>query len=247
MGNSTQAQSPAVRGLVLQHAPKQNAQHLPFLATGGNHETNMPSLNNWTIFFSDHATPADAQAIAACPEGPLTLANGEVVQPLVVEEEVTPGSSREGGSPPAKPSGIIFAVNPIDPDELAKEDYTRSFEGVLFRVELVDDGGKLLDEQDATQARSEADAMVAKRAAAAAKSKTAGENGAETADDAAEKPEVRPENEGRVVYETNGNCAPYRVIIFAATDDNQEGEELMTVHVSRSGKVTIGDEEDEDR
>ena len=35
--------------------------------------------------------------------------------------------------------------------------------------------------------------------------------------------------------------------IFAATDDNQEGEELMTVHVSRSGKVTIGDEEDEDR
>ncbi len=173
--------------------------------------------------------------------------NGEVVQPLVVEEEVTPGSSREGGSPPAKPSGIIFAVNPIDPDELAKEDYTRSFEGVLFRVELVDDGGKLLDEQDATQARSEADAMVAKRAAAAAKSKTADENGAETADDAAEKPEVRPENEGRVVYETNGNCAPYRVIIFAATDDNQEGEELMTVHVSRSGKVTIGDEEDEDR
>ena len=61
------------------------------------------------------------------------------------------------------------------------------------------------------------------------------------------KPEVRPENEGRVIYETNGNCAPYRVILFAAAEGDEEGPELMTVHVSRSGKVTIGDEEDERR
>ena len=34
---------------------------------------------------------------------------------------------------------------------------------------------------------------------------------------------------------------------FAATEENEEGEELMTVNVSRSGKVTIGDEEDSKR
>ena len=50
-----------------------------------------------------------------------------------------------------------------------------------------------------------------------------------------------------MIYETNGNCAPYRVILFAAAEGDEEGPELMTVHVSRSGKVTIGDEEDERR
>ena len=112
MGNSTQAQSPAVRGLVLQHAPKQNAQHLPFLATGGNHETNMPSLNNWKIFFSDHATPADAQAIAAYPEGPLTLANGEVVQPMQIQlrHGVVGLETMRPGMPECPNEGYAIAV-----------------------------------------------------------------------------------------------------------------------------------------
>ena len=88
--------------------------------------------------------------------------------------------------------------------------------------------------------------MVAKRAKTVVDaSKTPDES--DTEPDNAGKPEVRSENEGRVIYETNGNCAPYNVIIFAATEDNLEGTELMTVHVSRSGKVTIGDEEDENR
>ena len=175
--------------------------------------------------------------------------NGEKVEEPVVVEEVPADGNAGGGEPSGKKeaakSEYLFTERALDLDELAKEDYSRSFEGILFRVEFVDENGKPLDQQTADQLRSMANAMVEKRQAAAGdSSKKPGE--AETGDpgDDEQKREVRPENEGRVIYETNGNCAPYRVTIFATTEDGEEGEELMTVHVSRSGKVTIGDEED---
>ncbi len=172
--------------------------------------------------------------------------NGVEVLPQMVE--VGPDEAEPVGREKAEqPKGVLYTEDPLDLEELAKEDATRSFEGVVFRVELVDEQGRELDAQTASQLRSEADALVAKRKpAGAAWSNTSGEINLGASDDA-KKPEIRPENDGRVIYETNGNCAPYRVKIFAATEDGEEGEELMTVHVSRSGKVTIGDEEDENR
>ena len=163
-----------------------------------------------------------------------------------VEEDEGPdeGPAAEGAAQQEK-KGYMHTESILDPEELAKEDKERTFEGVLFRVELVDENGLALDATTATQLRSEADALVAKRGPVGAVwSSTSGEIDLGASDDDAEKPGIRPENEGRVIYETNGNCAPYRVTIFAATEDNEEGEELMTVNVSRSGKVTIGDEEE---
>ena len=174
---------------------------------------------------------------------------GETVEPSVPEEGEDAEPSDEGGAGREEKKGYLYTENVLDPEELAKEDAERSFEGVLFRVELVDENGQALDAQTAAQLRSEADAMVAKRGpAGAAWSNTSGEIdlGAVGGEDT-EGPKDRPENDGRIIYETNGNCAPYRVTIFAAAADNVEGEELMTVHVSRSGKVTIGDEEEESR
>lgn len=176
--------------------------------------------------------------------------NGEDVGPRMIEQEETeehPEGGKSQDEKGAKQSSYLYTRRVLDLDELAKEDATRSFEGVVFRVELVDEQGRQLDAQTASQLRSEADAMVAKRKpAGAAWSNTSGEINLGASDDT-RKPEVRPEDQGRVIYETNGNCAPYRVKIFTATEDGEEGEELMTVHVSRSGKVTIGDEEDERR
>ncbi len=180
--------------------------------------------------------------------------NGTTVEPLVVEveddgeDQSSGGQAGEGGTAQARKTGYLFTENVLDLEELAKEDAERTYEGVLFRVELVDEDGMALDARTATQLRSEADAMIEKRRpAGAAWSNTSGEIDLGALGGDTEKPEVRQENEGRVIYETNGNCAPYRVTIFAATEDNQEGEELMTVHVSRSGKVTIGDEEGTNR
>ena len=178
------------------------------------------------------------------------LSLGETVYPIPSPEE-------EGNEEPAadgaaqqeqEKRGLLHTERILDLEELAKEDKERTFEGILFRVELVDENGQALDATTATQLRSEADALLTKRRpAGAAWSNTSGEIDLGASGDDAEKPEVRPENEGRVIYETNGNCAPYRVTLFAATEENEEGEELMTVNVSRSGKVTIGDEEDSKR
>ena len=169
--------------------------------------------------------------------------NGETVEPSVPEEVETAEPADEGGAQKEEKKGYLYTENVLDPDELAKEDAERSFEGVLFRVELVDEDGRGLDAATARQLRSEADALVSKRRpAGAAWSSTSGEIDLGASDGDAEKPEVRPEHDGRVIYETNGNCAPYRVTLIRATSDDEEGEELMTVNVSRSGKVTIGDE-----
>ena len=164
------------------------------------------------------------------------------------EEEADEGRVDESDAKQEKKGGYMDAGITPDLDDFSKEDAERTFEGILFRVELVDENGQALDATTASQLRSEADAMVKKRGpAGAAWSNTSGEIDLGATDDGTEKPEIRPENEGRVIYESNGNCAPYRVIIFAATEDGQEGEELMTVNVSRSGKVTIGDEEEKRR
>ena len=176
--------------------------------------------------------------------------NGVEIEPLVVEVEApnaeTPEGGGEGGEDKKKKS-YLYTEQVLDLEELAKEDKTRTYEGILFRVEMVDEEGRALDVQTATQLRGEADALLAKRRpSGAAWSNTSGEIDLGASDDA-KKPEVRPEDEGRVIYETNGNCAPYRVKIFMATAENEEGEELMTVNVSRSGKVTIGDEEENAR
>ena len=175
--------------------------------------------------------------------------NGETVaspSPEVAENE---GAAADGAAQQEKEKrGLLHTERILDLEELAKEDKERTFEGILFRVELVDENGLALDTTTATQLRSEADALVANRGPAGAVwSSTSGEIDLGAKDEDQEKPEIRPENEGRVIYETNGNCAPYRVTIFAATEDNQEGEELLTVNVSRSGKVTIGDEEETKR
>jgi len=160
-------------------------------------------------------------------------------------------TSAEGEAKGEKKSGYLFTENILDLDELSKEDSTRSYEGVVFRVELVDEDGKALDSMTTTQLRSEADALISKRRTpGAAWSNTSGEIELDESEEGKDR-EEKPENDGRVIYETNGNCAPYIVKLFAATGEDgevgDEGEELMTVHVSRSGKVTIGEEDDEDR
>ena len=205
------------------------------------------SGNTITVQLSGEGVDASEIGQAAAPiyrEVNGMEAVSAIAEETVDEDGASVGSGGDGASKSAKKSGYLYTENILDLDELAKEDATRSFEGVLFRVELVDEDGKALDTVTATQLRSEADGLLLRRQTATADQPNTSDEIDHDAKDDEDKPEVRPENEGRVVYETNGNCAPYRVTLFAATDDDEEGEELMTVNVSRSGKVTIGDDED---
>ena len=42
----------------------------------------MTSLTDWQIYFHDHATPSDAQAVTEPPHGVHTLASGDTVAPI---------------------------------------------------------------------------------------------------------------------------------------------------------------------
>jgi len=179
--------------------------------------------------------------------------NGETTEAPVDEDDGSvsdaEASDDSSGDAKRKESAIIHTDRVMDLENIAKEDAERTFEGVIFRVEAVDEEGHPLDKFTSIQLKSEAEALLKKRSpAGAAWSNTSGEiDLGKNKEKEGKKPEVNPENEGCVIYETNGNCTPYIVHLFAATgeDGNEEGEELMVVHVARSGKVTIGDDEDD--
>ena len=179
--------------------------------------------------------------------------NGETTDTPVDDNDGSASDAEEsddsGGDGKQKESGIIHTDRVMDLENIAKEDAERTFEGVIFRVEAVDEEGHPLDKFTSTQLKSEAEALLKRRGpAGTAWSNTSGEIdlGKDKGKDE-KKAEVNPENEGCVIYETNGNCTPYIVHLFAASGEegNEEGEELMVVHVARSGKVTIGDDDDD--
>ena len=58
-----------------------------------------------------------------------------------------------------------------------------------------------------------------------------------------EPPEEETEPPVSVTYETNGNVNPHRVIVrLAGESDVEEG---FAINISRSGKATVGDDEEE--
>ena len=48
-----------------------------------------------------------------------------------------------------------------------------------------------------------------------------------------------------VTYETNGNVNPHRIIV--RLEGESEAEEGFAINISRSGKATVGDDEEEGR
>ena len=183
--------------------------------------------------------------------------NGETTEVPVDDDESSvsdaEASDDTSGDGTPKESDIIHTERVMDLENIAKEDAERTFEGVIFRVEAVDEEGHPLDKFTSTQLKSEAEALIKKRGpAGAAWSNTSGaiDLGKDKGKDEDEKKSgVGPESEYSVIYETNGNCTPYIVRLFAmkGEDGDDEGEELMTVRVARSGKVTIDDEDDRGR
>ena len=171
----------------------------------------------------------------------------EPENPKAREEETENPSSGKGV---AEKTGLFFTRQILDPEELAKEDAERSFEGISFTLELLDDDGVELDEESSTRLRNQADSLAATRGNVQGWSNVHGKLDADGGDDEkAKSPETEAKPQ-RVVYETNGNCTPHRVTIREVQADDggvadaKDGIELMTVTVSRSGKVTIGDEDD---
>ena len=160
-----------------------------------------------------------------------------------MEDAAEDGSG--GGKPVAERTGIFFTRQILDPDELAKEDASRVFEGVSLELELLGEDGAVVDERTAALLKDQAEGILNNRKTAiAAWSNTRGEiDTGKAEDEKGDEGNQEDQSPDHVIFETNGNCQPHRVILRLAGEDVKS--DGLPVTVTRSGKVTIGNPEDE--
>ena len=166
--------------------------------------------------------------------------------------EYSAEDEEEGGSPPEKvrdqkaaaggvtgassalpdeEKGYFYTKRVLDPEVLAKEDTEGAYEGVTFTVEVLGEDGEPLDRD-----------LAAARSLRQPKRERKNADGDSVEDD---EPEEGDEPPVSVTYETNGNVNPHRVIV--RLEGESEAEEGFAINISRSGKATVGDDDEEGR
>ena len=196
------------------------------------------------VRISGEATGSNAAGSPSDPiyrevDGKTTLTAAEYSAEDEIEEVDEPSAQRSSkdatgtgtGAAPAAPDekkGYFYSKRVLDPEVLAKEDTEGQYEGVTFTVEVLGEDGEPLD-RDLAAARS---LRQPKRERKDADGETV-----------EEEPEEEDEPPVSVTYETNGNVNPHRVIVRLAGES--EAEEGFTINISRSGKATVGDDEEE--
>ena len=159
-------------------------------------------------------------------------------------EDAAEGGSGDGKSV-AERTGVFFTRQILDPDELAKEDASRVFEGISLELELLGEDGAVVDDRTAALLKDQAEGILNNRKAAiAAWSNTRGEiDTGKAEDEKDDKGSLEDQSPDHVIFETNGNCQPHRVILRLAGEDAKS--DGLPITVTRSGKVIIGEPEDE--
>ena len=159
-------------------------------------------------------------------------------------EDAAEGGSGDGKSV-AERTGVFFTRQILDPDELAKEDASRVFEGISLELELLGEDGAVVDDRTAALLKDQAEGILNNRKTAiAAWSNTRGEIDTGKAEDEKDGAgSLEDQSPDHVIFETNGNCQPHRVILRMAGEDAKS--DGLPVTVTRSGKVIIGEPEDE--
>ena len=159
-------------------------------------------------------------------------------------EDVAEGGSGDGKSV-AERTGVFFTRQILDPDELAKEDASRVFEGISLELELLGEDGAVVDDRTAALLKDQAEGILNNRKTAiAAWSNTRGEiDTGKTEDEKDDAGSLSDKSPDHVIFETNGNCQPHRVTLRLAGEDAKS--EGLPITVTRSGKVIIGEPEDE--
>ena len=198
------------------------------------------------VRISGEATGSDATGSPSDPiyrevDGKTTLTaaeysaeNEEVVDELPEKKRGSNAAAGEEGgassSATDEKKGYFYSRRVLDPEVLAKEDTEGQYEGVTFTVEVLGEDGEPLD-----------------RDLAAARSLRQPKRERKNADGETMEEELEEETEPpvSVTYETNGNVNPHRIIVRLA--DESEAEEGFAINISRSGKATVGDDEEEGR
>ena len=172
--------------------------------------------------------------------------NGEVTQTAAeiaeeAEEEGANDASASGAKGVSKDEkkGFFYTRQALNPEELAKEDAEGEYDGVEITVEVLGEDGEPLPPELAA-ARSLRQPERKKLEVDVFNSLDIGRE--DEKDKASE-----PEDEDipvSVTYETNGNVNPHRIII--RLKDASETDEGFAINISRSGKATVGEDEEDD-
>ena len=160
------------------------------------------------------------------------------------KETAEDGDTSSATSTEKEEKGYFYTRRVLDPSVLAKEDAEGEYEGVTFSVEVLGEDGEPLDP-----------AVAASRSLPRPKRETES-NASLFIDgvriDDAEGGKAKEDHDGveehppvSVTYETNGNVNPHRVIV--RLEGESEAEEGFVINISRSGKATVGDDEEEGR
>ena len=196
---------------------------------------------------NDVGTPADP--IYREVEGAKTLTAEEVAEEDKadalddaegVSRKRSENSGDSGGAEGKKDEkkGFFYTRQVLDPEVLAQEDAYGEYEGVTFEVEVLGEDGEPL-EYDLAMARS---LPRPKREESNASFFIDGQQ----IDIDVDKEDQKHDDRKMicVTYETNGNVNPHRIIV--RLEDEAETSEGFAINISRSGKATVGDAEDED-
>ena len=174
--------------------------------------------------------------------------NGEVTQTAAEiaaesEEEGADGdassSSTKGVSKEEK-KGFFYTRQALNPEELAKEDAEGEYEGVELTVEVLGEDGEPLPPELAA-ARSLKQPERKKLKVEVFNSLDIGREDEEEEDSGLEDDDPPVS----VTYETNGNVNPHRIII--RLKDASATDEGFAINISRSGKATVGEDDEDDR
>ncbi len=141
------------------------------------------------------------------------------------------GGTGASSALPDEEKGYFYTKRVLDPEMLAKEDTEGTYEGVTFTVEVLGEDGEPLDRD-----------LAAARSLRQPKRERKDADGEPVEDD---EPEDDAEPPVSVTYETNGNVNPHRIIV--RLEGESEAEEGFAINISRSGKATVGDDEEEGR
>ena len=217
-----------------------------------------PVVLSYTQKTGENDTPITCIDVRLSGESMAVAGSGQPADPIYreVNSQDTSAASAEaarqeadeddsGGDTVAEKAGVFFTRQILNPAELAKEDASREFEGISIELELLGEDGAAVDDRTATMLRDQAEGILNNRKTAiAAWSNTRGEIDTKSVDDDKdEKKAVEEKAPDHVIFETNGNCQPHRVVLRMAGEGAKS--EGLAITVSRSGKVTIGDPEDE--
>jgi len=141
------------------------------------------------------------------------------------------------GMSTADRAGVFFTRQILNPEELAKEDASREFEGFTLEFENLGEDGAAVDERTANSLREQAEGILRNRTTAIkAWSSMSGEIDTDKDEDQVAKDPKTPEH---VIFETNGNCQPHRIVLRAEGEDVKS--DGLVINVTRTGKVIVGE------